>query len=191
MYLFGDTETTAFSLSGALKQAGQARVCQIALLLTDENGKSIAEFSSLVKPEGWNVGDSAEAVHGYSTLMCEKYGLSHYLVMHTWQEMASKAKFQVYHNASFDTKMLQIEQAYFYDQQFKFAEPEVYCTMLKSTDICKVPHPTRRGNKWPKLDEALKILCNKSLGDQAHDALWDARACKDIFFAMKKMGLAA
>lgn len=183
MYLFGDTETTAFAKSGNLVQPGQARICQVALLLTDENGKSISEFSALVKPDGWNVSNDAEAVHGYSTEMCEKYGMPQYLIMHTFHEMASKAMFQIYHNSSFDTKMFDIEKSYFYDQAFQFAKPEVYCTMKESTPVCKIP--SARGFKWPKLEEALQRLCNKSLGNQAHDALWDARACKDIFFALK------
>ncbi len=41
--------------------------------------------------------------------------------------------------------------------------------------------------KMPNLEEALQFFCNKSVGENAHDALVDAEACLEVFFASRKM----
>ena len=75
MFLFGDTETTTFPKNGNEIQNGQARVCQLGLILTDSDGKSVAEFCSLIKPDGWEIQEGAFKVHGKSMELCDKYGL--------------------------------------------------------------------------------------------------------------------
>lgn len=192
IFLFGDTETTGFPKSGNLIQEGQARVCQVAFLLTDENGKSLAEFSSLIKPEGWTIPEEVSKIHGFTTEICEAYGLPHEDVINIYLDLIEKAETEVYHNQKFDRQMLLIERAYndikcrsSGDELEGLPElPKQFCTMLESTKVCKIPSP-KGGYKWPKLSEALQIICGKTLGDQAHDALWDARACRDIFFGLR------
>lgn len=185
LFLFGDTETTDFAKSGPLIQEGQARVCQVAFILTDDTGKSLAEFSSLVKPDGWKVGEGAAKIHGFTTEMCEEYGLEQKNVMNIYFSLLEKASIEIYHNSSFDKRMLAIEESYMNPQWVRPTLTKQFCTMLESTNVCKLPSP-RGGYKWPKLSEALKIVCNKELGEQAHDALWDARACRDIFFGLRE-----
>lgn len=183
MYLFIDTETTGFPKQcGPLVQDGQARVCQVAMLLTDEAGRSMAEFSSLVKPDGWTVGEEAGKVHGFTNDLCELYGASFPYVIAAFLGLAQKAETIIAHNTGFDRKMMQIECSY---KGTDFPATPWHCTMLQTVPICKLP-----GNygdfKWPRLEEALQIVCGRTLGDTAHDALYDVRACKDIFFKLKE-----
>ncbi len=188
MYLFIDTETTDLPDGESVKD-GQARVCQVAMLLTDAEGNSIAEFSTLIKPDGWVVGDESGAVHGFTTEKCEKYGLDHRLVYGIFQHFAAQADVIVAHNTRFDRQMMKIENAY---NGMGFPENKWVCTMRHSTDICKIP-PTEKmiaagmhnQFKAPSLNQALQTLCNRTMGSEAHDALWDVRACKEIFFALK------
>lgn len=185
-----DTETTGFPKKyGALMQEGQARVCQIAMLLCDEKGKSLAEFSALLKPEGWKVGEEAGKVHGFTTDQCAACGVSSKAAYLFYRRLAEMADVIIAHNSSFDRKMMDIEAAYHGYQQ---VERPWKCTMEMTVDVCNIP-PTEKmlaagmnRPKSPKLDEALQKVCGKSLGDTAHDALWDVRACKDIWFGLMK-----
>lgn len=183
LFLFNDTETTGFpKKSGGVIQPGQARVCQIALLLTDGTGRSLCEFSSLIKPEGWEVSEGAAAVHGFSTAQCDLYGLSQNGVMQLYRSLASMAGVIVAHNSDFDKQMMGIEEAYYNSgrppEKHMTVKNEWFCTMKPNTHVT--------GGKWPKLNEALKHFTGRDLGDFAHDAMYDVKACRDIFFAMRQ-----
>ena len=182
-YLFLDVETTGFKKSGALIQEGQARVCQIAMLLTDENGKHLTEFSSLIKPDGWTISDGAHKVHGFTDEYCEQYGIEFRQAVTIFLTLAQKSKLIVAHNSEFDKGMVDIEKAYAYQGIEKYIdmnkeESSWHCTMKTNTHIT--------GGKWPKLEEALIHYTGYGLADNAHDAMYDVKACKEIFFATRK-----
>jgi len=181
IFLFCDTETTGFPKKGNPIQEGQARVCQIALLLTDAEGKALAEFSALIKPDGWKVGEGAAAIHGFSTEHCANYGMAGRSVFQIYAKLASMADVIVAHNSAFDKQMMEIEQAYFNEgrEEPLIVDNDWSCTMLTNTHIT--------GGKWPKLNEALKHYCGRELGDQAHNAMYDVQACRDILFAMRRL----
>lgn len=185
MFLFIDTETTGFSKNGALVQDGQARVCQIAMLMTDENGKSLSEISFLIKPDGWKIGEDASRIHGFTNELCDQYGVSGAAAYSLYSRLAGMCSLVVAHNVNFDRKMMEIEAAY---NKSAPISNQWLCTMLKTKDICKLSGQYN-DYKWPKLDESLKHMCGRELGDLAHDALWDVRACKDIFFALIERGI--
>lgn len=186
--LFIDTETTDFPKKhGNLIQDGQARVCQIAMLLTDDTGKHLAEYSSLIKPDGWTIGKGASDTHGFTDDLCAKYGVSGKGAYVFYTRMVEMADIVVAHNVEFDHKLMEIEAAYC-DRTHPLKK--WFCTMEASSPICNLP-PTQKmldcgfdKPKNPKLEEALKILCDRELGDTAHDAMYDVKACRDIYFAL-------
>jgi len=61
-----------------------------------------------------------------------------------------------------------------------------YCTMRKSTGWCKLPSPSGRGYKWPKLGEAYQHFFKETL-EGAHDALVDAMAVRRIYLRMRML----
>lgn len=183
VFCFIDTETTGWKKNGALVQEGQARVCQLALLLTDHEGFPLAKFSSLIKPDGWTISEGAQKVHGITLEQCEQFGVSFSTVVGIYKWLASRATLRVAHNADFDSKMLDIECAY--DLKARgLADikagtlPPWHCTMKTNTHIS--------GGKWPKLAEAYKHFTGNEMSADAHDALVDAEACKEIFFGARK-----
>ena len=187
-YLFLDTETTGFKRSGALVQPKQARVCQIAMILTDNEGGILAEMSHLIKPEGWIISDGAYDCHGISQQECEMYGLPSQVMMNMYYEMAYKAQTIVAHNSNFDKGMMDIEMAHSGERP---VQKPWYCTQENSKEICCIP-PTdkmkaagRYHYKTPSLAEALKHFTGEDI-EGAHDAMVDTRACKDVFFAMRR-----
>lgn len=183
-YCFIDTETTSFFRTGNRIQEGQARVCQLAMILTDSVGKPLAKFSSLIKPDGWKIGEGAFKVHGITDEMCIAYGISFKTAIGFYNFMAQKANYFVAHNADFDKNMMEIECSYKLGEDVN-AAAEYLCTMKPNTDVVKAPKKNGTGYKWPNLEETLQFFCGRSMGDTAHDALADTEACKDIFFAMQ------
>lgn len=184
MFLFLDTETTGFKKKGAIIQEGQARVCQLAMLMTDEHGKSLSEVSFLIQPTDWVISEGAAKIHGFGNELCEQYGVNGRAAYDLFKKLASMCKTVVAHNVGFDRGMMEVEAAY---NKFDEVPQDWFCTMLATMDICKLPG--RYGKyKWPKLEEAYQQICGKQLGENAHDAMWDTRACKDIFFELLKQG---
>ena len=187
MIAIADTETTGFPKAGAAIQPGQARVLQLAVLLCDDDGKHMTEFSTLIRlDKDTQVSKGAQDVHGISWEMCDKYGMDSKVALNAFYSIVKNAKTLVFHNQKFDMQMIDIEARY---APLMMDLPEVFCTMMATMDICKLPG--RYGNyKWPKLSEALPILCGKELGADAHDAMVDTKGAKEIYFELKKRGLA-
>lgn len=180
-FMFLDTETTGFKKQGNMVQEGQARVCQLAFLLTDSVGRSLSEFSTLIKPDGWKVSQFNIDSCGITQEDCEKYGLAQKSVIALFARMASMATLLVAHNEEFDRNMMNVEQAYYNETQpdgkYISVDNPWFCTMKTNTHIS--------GGKWPKLEEALTHFTGRTLEGFAHDAMYDVRACRDIFFAAR------
>lgn len=176
-YLFFDTETTGFPLNDVAPRAiGQARIIQLAAVLLDNNLKERACFSTLIKPEGWEVQPGAQSVHGISTEDCEDYGIPIDDALRVFQRMEAQAGVRIAHNISFDNRMLGLEL-------YKGTSSFDFCTMQVMTNKCQI-ESKRGGFKWPKLKEAFKYCFGTEL-ENAHDALADVRACIKIFQWLK------
>lgn len=195
VFCFIDTETTGWKKNGALVQEGQARVCQLALLLTDHEGFPLAKFSSLIKPDGWTISKGAFECHGITVEQCEQFGVSFQTAVGMYKWISSRATLRVAHNADFDGGLLDIECAYDLKTRgladIKTNLPPWFCTMKDEQIRKQVNAKDKNGNlKDPKLEEALQYFCGRSVGENAHDALVDAEACKDVFFAARKKAAA-
>ena len=161
---------------------------QLGMILPDRNGKSLSEFCALIRPDGWVIGEGAFKVHGKTLEMCEKYGVHVRSALGFYRIMAQRATFQVAHNAKFDSEILAIENEYCNAAQ----EPTqtVWSTSSAAPWQCTMePNAGLAGGK--SLKNCLQHYCKRSLGENAHDAMFDVKGCKDIFFAMKKLKEAA
>jgi len=183
-----DTETTGFSSDKyPARHPKQGRICQVAFLLVDQSGRTLAEFSSLVAPDEWQISEGAKKVHGLSDTLCADHGLKSRTVFQIFQRLAKKADIIVAFNLKFDMKMLNIEaKAHGLEMPTFKAQ---HCAMLDSVDVCKIPNARGSGYKWPKLPEALHALTGEELGENAHDAMVDTVACKKVYFALREKGV--
>ncbi len=196
MLLFNDTETNKLlDFKRDLMEPDQARICEIAAILTDDDGNVKAELSCLIKPDGWVMDDGASAVNGITTEMCEQYGLPIKDAMQMFLSMKARAKTRISHNISYDKRML-ARETLLLGIEHNSDGIETYCTMTASKPICQLPPTDKmmaagfKTFKSPKLQEAHLILCGKEF-EGAHRAMDDTRACKDVFFAIKKLQIAA
>lgn len=187
--LFLDTETTGLpNFKLPADDPAQPRVCSFAALMTDSVGKVINGFASLIVPEGWTIAPEATEVHGLTAEMCAQYGMPAAVVLAVAESMLARAARRVGHNIAFDLKMLrgELRRLGLPDHYDKTRD---YCTMHKSRDVCRIP-PTGKmmgANiktwKSPSLDEAHKHFFGRPV-QNAHTALADVKACKDIYFAL-------
>ena len=78
MYLFFDTETTgkAKNFNASFKDTDNwPRITQLAWQTYNEDGRLIKNFSSLIKPDGWEVPKEQFFIdNNMSTERCEKEG---------------------------------------------------------------------------------------------------------------------
>ena len=185
-----DTETTGLPNTNiSAKDPKQARVVQLALKLITGDGRVLSQFSTLIKPSGWDeIHPKAFETHGITREDCEKYGMPAEAAFGVFCQYAHLADMFVAHNSQFDEGMMMLEA-----DALGFGMPSNpwHCTMKAATPICKIP-PTeamlragRKHHKSANVTEALRIICGKELIG-AHDAMNDVSACLDIFVELKK-----
>ena len=192
MYLFFDTETTG--LADCRKPASdpcQPHICQLGAILCDEHGFVKAEMNLLVRPDGWVIPESATAIHGISQDAAERYGLSIKGVLSVLERLLRMSETVVAHNLNFDLSMLEIEVEREPDIALSLSK-KPFCTMERSTDVVRIPSTPRMSAcgmtqfKNPNLQEAYRHFFGAEF-EGAHDAMADVRACRDVFFALKRL----
>jgi len=203
MILFFDTETTGIRKGGFIP-----RVVQIGALLTDNEGKMVGELNLLLQPDGFeNIPVEASNVHGFSTDFVRKHGVDRYMALSAFFAMMEQAETVVAHNAEYDMDLLQIETDYYKDihndaqagtiWQDILNEAKVFCTMLNSRDLMKLPLSEAQASffkdkgidqkyKNPRLQEAHIHYMGYDF-EGAHDAMADVRACKDVYFKLHSL----
>ena len=186
--LFFDTETTGFvEFKLPSSHPDQPHLVQIAAILDDDEGNTIETLDSIILPEGFTeIPKAATAVHKITIARALEEGKPLKECMRAFHRLIHVATLLVAHNINFDRKV--VKASYFrVDAGGHFPEKlEKYCTMLKSTKICKIPG--RFNNyKWPTLDEAYRILVDKNGFEDAHNALVDTQACRKIYYAIQEL----
>lgn len=193
--LFYDTETTGLPLfNEPSEDPRQPHIVQLAALLVDlDTRKTLASFDLIVRPDGWLIPDEVSKIHGITHELAMDVGVSESIAVGMLRELwrESKPRLRVGHNESFDARILRIalmrhEDAPLADA-WKAAPAE--CTAKMATPVCKIP-PTdrmraagRNHYKTPNLSEAVAHILGANLAN-AHSALADATACRDIYFAL-------
>jgi len=191
--LFLDTETSGFAnFKIPADDPAQARVMSIAALVTDETGKVINGFASLIKPDNWpEVDKGAFETHGLTAEHCDKFGLSAWVVFCVIEAMLAGADRRIGHNIAFDQKLIrgELKRLNLPDHYDKDRD---YCTMHNSRAICKIPPSDKmmaaniKAFKQPSLEEAHQHFFGKPIVN-AHTALADVSACKKIYFAINSV----
>lgn len=187
MYLFFDTETTGFiSKSLSPDDPKQARICQLAAILASEDDTELARMDVLIKPTNWVISEKLTKIHGISHEMAVKDGIPIMEALGKFNCMIEDCKIIVAHNFDFDKNMFQLECLANAFDPSRFNTKSTCCTMLNSTEICKIPKARGSGYKWPKLQEIHRHLFGYEF-DDAHNALADITATKKVFFEIMRL----
>ena len=188
MYLFFDTETTGIPQdykAPVSNLSNWPRLVQIAWLLIDDHQNEISSAEFIVRPEGFIIPSDAARIHGITTEIAIRDGVSLESVLDEVTENILEASVLVAHNIQFDEKILGAELLRSGRVNVIESKPR-RCTMQSSTNYCQLPG--RYGYKWPTLQELHMRLFNESfLG--AHQAIVDVRACAKSYFELKRLGI--
>ena len=195
--LIYDTETQGLPLfSEPSEDPRQPHVVQLAALLVDvDTRKVIASMDVIVRPDGWTIPDDVAAIHGITTERALEVGVSESMAIGMFMELYEASGIlgcRVAHNEQFDARIIRIALMRYDtpEEADRWKAGRAQCTQRLSTPILNLP-PTEkmlakkmRGPKSANLREAYKHFTGLELQD-AHSALADARACMDVYFAIK------
>ena len=191
--LFYDTETTGLpDFKAPSESAHQPHIVQLAALLVDmDTRETIQSMDVICRPDGWTIPDEVAAVHGITTEHAAEVGIPEHLAVSMFMELwAGRAR--VAHNEQFDARIVRIALMRFHSEEaadiWKSGPTEG--TARLATPICALP-PTEKmkavgrfHHKTPNLGEAYRHFTGKEL-ENAHSAMADVLACRDVFFAIK------
>jgi DNA polymerase III epsilon subunit-like protein len=186
MYLMFDTETTGLPASWKAPVSdvdSWPRVVQLAWEAFDSRGRKTGSWSSVIRPDGFEIPRDAEKIHGISTRMAVRSGISVRKAHDKFVEALDEAAVVVAHNYSFDANVLGAE-FYRLGTRHPFRGKIEICTMESATTFCAIPG--RYGLKWPRLEELHFKLFGKHL-KAAHDAAADVATCSKCFFELKRL----
>ena len=187
-YLFYDTETSGF-ISGkkTFNDPTQAFAVQLGALLCDEKGNELKELNKIIKANGRYINPHTIEIHGITDEISETKGIEEVEVLEEYALLLENEPIRVCHNVKFDEKFLEqmfqrnIDKLSDYGRSRYFLESILFCIMQdkrikKWCDLKNV----RGAIKPPKLKELYMLLFKKNFED-AHNAMADTRATKNVF----------
>ena len=186
MYLIFDTETTGLPKKWAAPISDTdnwPRCIQIAWQLHDEMGNLVEHQDYLINPDGFNIPYDAERVHGISTELAQKQGISLKEVLEKFNTALSKTKFIVGQNVGFDVNIMGCE---FYRMGIdsRMTQMPILDTCTEMTaSLLKLPGGRGGKFKLPTLTELHQYLFNEPFAE-AHNATADVEATTRCFFEL-------
>jgi len=191
---FYDTETTGLPLfSEPSDDPRQPHIVQLAAILVDlDSKKTIQSIDLIIKPIDWIITPEMTAIHGVSHEHAMDVGVSEKAATEMLIDMVG-SRLRVAHNEQFDARILRIAAKRYTSDEVAdvWKSGEAECTARLSTKICNLP-PTEKMiaakknfNKTPNLTEAYTHFFGKGF-DDAHTAMADVIACRDVYFAVKE-----
>jgi len=186
MPLFFDTETTGLPIdykAHVHDVNNWPRLVQLAWIAFDGSGKEVASRNHIITPISFEIPEAASDIHGITQEMAVMQGIPIQRALGEFWVAVQMSHILVGFNVNFDRKVTGAEfiRSGMEEVYEHMKTMDRYCTMFKSTNICKIPQVGRGGYKWPKLQELHKYLFDEEF-DGAHDALADVRATARCYF---------
>src|SRR5665213_3322203 len=101
MYLFFDTETTGTPRNYKAPVSdlkNWPRLVQIAWILDDKDGQTLAKECFIIKPDGFNIPAEASQIHGITTAHARSNGIALLTVLNKFGDHVDSAEYLVAHN---------------------------------------------------------------------------------------------
>lgn len=193
--LIPDTESTGlFDYRRRADEDGQPRIAQIASMLLEVNDdwtetEILFEKSFLIRPDGWEMpAELAEKLgHGLTQERLTADGVPIAEALGGYLELFDQAELIAGFNVEYDLKLIRGELRRL-GLPDRYAERPVFCAMRAATPICCLPKKSGAGFKFPKLGEALEILCCTSI-EGAHTAHDDVKSTLAVIRELQKRGV--
>lgn len=188
MYLVFDTETTGLpkNYQAPLDDfSNWPRIVQLAWSLYDTEGNHWESYNYIIKPNGFIISDEVARIHRITQERAMAEGVDLREALTHFISDVQKAEHLVGHNIDFDDKIVGSELLR-EKMPNPLRETNQICTMKSAVSVAKIPNG-RGGYKWPNLTELYYNLF-KTTFPEAHDAVFDVKACAECFFELKRRG---
>ena len=189
MYLVFDTETTGLpkNYQAPLDDfLNWPRIVQIAWSLYDSDGHHWETSNYIIRPDNFVIPPESTKIHRITQARALEEGRPLREALNAFLRDAANAEHLVAHNIDFDEKIIGAELAR-EKMVNPFGQARKLDTMKLAVDFCRLDNG-RGGYKWPSLTELYSCLFNNSF-PEAHDAVFDVRACAECLFELKRRGL--
>lgn len=186
--LFFDTETNGLpkDYRAPLSRLDNwPRLVQLAWARYDGLGNPIFSSNLLIKPVGFEIPETATAIHGITQERAWRDGTELVHALASFEAQVKAAGLVVAHNLEYDVNVTSAEMMRLGWTPPFISKPSVD-TMKVSTEYCKLPG--KYGYKCPKLAELYFILFREQLAG-GHDALVDLQATARCFFELERLGV--
>jgi len=191
-HLFIDCETSGLiKRSLPLDSPEQPWIVSLAAQLCDDAGRELASLNTRIRANGRTIEEGARKVHGVSTALAGRTGVSELAALGVLcgkESFASQARFVIGHGLSFDRDVVTSVLSRHGRDATTWTRPglEFVDTMLAATPFCKIPSDHDSGGyRWPSLDAACEILLNEPPRTGEHDAGDDLRRAKLLYFWLR------
>ena len=198
-----DTETTGLPrrvVSGDQNNYDSCRMVQLAWAIYRDDGQRVSERSFIVKPDGFEIPDSATRIHGISTERALSEGTPiRDVLQHLFDEIALQhVDTIVAHNMSFDHSVISSE-IYRYaltgggtggtgggtgGRDVGLVDPRCIERWSKIPRKCTMLMGQLPGQRWPKLIDLYRRLYGKEPDETLHRADADVNVCADVYFRL-------
>lgn len=195
MYLFIDCETSGLLKKNLpLDDPSQPWVVSLAAQLCDNSGNELAAIRTGIRAGDRKVSDGAKKVHGISSQLASRTGVSELAALGVLcgrESLASQARYVVGHGLDFDRDVINSVLARNGRDAKTWTRPglQFVDTMTAATPFCKLTSEHESGSyRWPSLDDACRILLGEEPRAGVHDAWDDLRRCRSLFFWLRERG---
>lgn len=196
LILFYDTETTGLpDWKNPSDSEQQPHLVQLAALLVNADTEQVQEqMDVIIAPDDWEWNESSEAfkAHGITMDRAISEGVPEHLAIEQFLSLWG-SNHRVCYNRTFDQRIIRIALKRYSDPETMdlWADKDSHdCAMLMAKPIMQLPPKGRYGYRNPKLEAAYRHFTGKELIG-AHNAMADARAAMEIYFAIKRIQEAA
>lgn len=186
MYLIFDTETTGLprDWNAPLTDSDNwPRAIQIAWQLHDDLGQLVEAKDFLIRPDGFDIPFDAERIHGISTELALKQGVSLDEVLVEFNDALSRSTFVVGQNIKFDINIMGAELLRRKAQSNLHDLPVLDTCTETTANLCQIPGGRGGRFKLPTLTELHQYLFQVPFGE-AHNATADVEATTRCFFEL-------
>lgn len=207
-----DTETTGLWKNGLSdRHEAQPKLCSISAILLRETSETsfeiIDQLDYIIKPNGWVIPEpvlpklgitmeeakaqkiklSPADIHGITHEKAEAEGVELFEAMKHVNSFMQQATATLGHNESYDNNVLRHALSLL-KRTMPLPEKRI-CTMMMAKDYCRLPPNFPGGDwKWPRLEEAYKIVFDRELVD-AHSSLADITQSVELYQELKRRGV--
>ncbi len=176
-----DTETTGMpEWKVPSDDPKQPHIVQLAAVLCNaDTRQKIQSIDLIIKPDGWEIPEEMTAIHGISTELAHDVGVSEKLAVEMLLDLCGDAD-RIAYNKTFDQRIIRIAlKRYGFGEEImeKWAQKDNHHDSMRM--VQKV-----HGGKTMKLADAYNLVTGKTL-ENAHSAMADTLAAKDIYFDIK------